>query len=301
MDFNQLKYIVEVVETGSISKAANNLFLSQPNLSNQISNLENEIGKKIFYRNNRGVTLTSYGVEVYHYAKSLVKQYQIVENKLLTKSNHHKIKISSFGSEVINFQFFEVCKNYNNENYEFELTESGLENSIKRVMQRDSDIGIIVYSQFQKKKLLQYLVAEELEIEDLFVGDMKIHISKNNILSKKKSLSSTDLEELFHIKKSYLFEGMFSFNHELEYLGIPDNNKTVLTNGNKTYNDALHNLPSFAVEIDWKCKKKIHSDLARIPFEDKKLDITCAVIKRKNEILKDELIFFIDKLIESYS
>lgn len=301
MDFNQLKYIVEVVETGSISKAANNLFISQPNLSNQIISLENEIGKEIFYRNNRGVTLTSYGVEVYHYAKSLVKQFEIVENKLLTKSNHHKIKISSFGSEVINFQFFEVCKNYNSENYEFELTESGLENSIKKVMQRDSDIGIIVYSQFQKKKLLQYLVAEELEIENLFFGDMKIHISKNNILSKKKSISSIDLEGLFHIKKSYLYDGMFSFNQELEYLGIPDNNKSVFTNGNKTYNDALHNLPSFAVEIDWKCKKKIHSDLARIPFEDKRLDITCAVIKRKNEILKDELIFFIDKLIESYN
>lgn len=301
MDFNQLKYIVEVVETGSISKAANNLFISQPNLSNQIISLEIEIGKEIFYRNNRGVTLTSYGVEVYHYAKSLVKQFEIVENKLLTKSNHHKIKISSFGSEVINFQFFEVCKNYNSENYEFELTESGLENSIKKVMQRDSDIGIIIYSQFQKKKLLQYLVAEELEIENLFVGDMKIHISKNNILSKKKSLSSIDLEGLFHIKKSYLYDGMFSFNQELEYLGIPDNNKAVFTNGNKTYNDALHNLPSFAVEIDWKCKKKIHSDLARIPFEDKRLDITCAVIKRKNEILKDELIFFIDKLIESYN
>ena len=301
MDFNQLKYIVEVVETGSISKAANNLFISQPNLSNQIISLENEIGKEIFYRNNRGVTLTSYGVEVYHYAKSLVKQFEIVENKLLTKSNHHKIKISSFGSEVINFQFFEVCKNYNSENYEFELTESGLENSIKKVMQRDSDIGIIVYSQFQKKKLLQYLVAEELEIENLFFGDMKIHISKNNILSKKKSISSIDLEGLFHIKKSYLYDGMFSFNQELEYLGIPDNNKSVFTNGNKTYNDALHNLPSFAVEIDWKCKKKIHSDLARIPFEDKKLDITCAVIKRKNEILKDELIFFIDTLIESYN
>ncbi len=99
MDFNQLKYIVEIVETGSISKAANNLFISQPNLSNQITNLENEIGKTIFTRNNRGVTLTSYGVEVYHYAKSIVKQFEIIENKILTKSNDNKVRISSFGKE----------------------------------------------------------------------------------------------------------------------------------------------------------------------------------------------------------
>ena len=48
MDFNQLKYLIEIVETGSISKAANNLFISQPNLSQQMSNLEKEIGKSIF-------------------------------------------------------------------------------------------------------------------------------------------------------------------------------------------------------------------------------------------------------------
>lgn len=301
MDFNQLRYIVEIVETGSISKAASNLFISQPNLSNQITNLENEIGKNIFYRNNRGVTLTSYGVEVYHYAKSIVKQFEIIEDKLLTKSNENKIKIASFGSEVINFQFFEVCRRYNNENYEFELCESGVEESIEKVIQRDCDIGIIIYSEFQRKKLLQYLAAEELELQDLFVGQMKVHMSKNHEKSKMTILNKDDLQGLFHVKKTYLFKGMFSLNYEMEYLGIPDTNKTILANGNKTYNDALHNLPSFAIEIDWKCKKKIHSDLARIPYEGKRLDIICAMVKRKNEILKEELLFFINKLIESYS
>lgn len=300
MNFNQLRYIVEIVETGSISKAASNLFISQPNLSNQITNLENEIGKKIFYRNNRGVTLTSYGIEVYHYAKSIVKQFEIIENKLLTKSNENKIKIASFGSEVINFQFFEVCRRYNNENYEFELCESGVEESIEKVIQRDCDIGIIIYSDFQRKKLLQYIAAEELELQDLFVGQMKVHMSKNHKKSKMKTLNRDDLQGLFHVKKTYLFEGMFSLNYEMEYLDIPDTNKTILVNGNKTYNDALHNLPSFAIEIDWKCKKKIHSDLARIPYAGKRLDMTCAMVKRKNEILKEELLFFIDKLIQSY-
>jgi hypothetical protein len=129
---------------------------------------------------------------------------------------------------------------------------------------------------------------------------MKVHMSKNNEKSKMKTLNKDDLQGLFHVKKTYLFEGMFSLNYEMEYLDIPDTNKTILVNGNKTYNDALHNLPSFAIEIDWKCKKKIHSDLARIPYAGKRLDMTCAMVKRKNEILKEELLFFIDKLIQSY-
>ena len=301
MNYNQLKYIVEIVESGSISKAASNLFISQPNLSNQVQELEEEIGKSIFYRNNRGVKLTSYGAEVYHYAKSIVNQFEIVENQLKTKVNENKIKIASFGGEVINYQFFDVCTRYNNENYEFELCEVGVEKSIQKVVQRECDIGIIIFSDFQRKKLMQYVAAEELEIKDLFVGEMKVHMSSNQEESKKDVLTKEDLKEMFHIKKSYLYKGMFALTQELEYLGVPDTYKTILTNSTKTYNDALHHLPSFAFEIDWKCKKAIHSDLARISFEGNRLDMTCAVVKRKNEILKDELEYFIDRLIKSYS
>ena len=300
MDFNQLRFIVEIVETGSISKAANNLFVSQPNLSSQIANLEKEIGKTIFNRTNRGVTLTSYGVEVYHYAKAMVEQYKIVEKKLLTNSNENKIKIASFGSEIINSQFFEVCRRYNKNNYEFEIYECGVEKAIEKVNYRDCDIAIIIYSDFQLKKLTQFLAAEGLELKNLFTGQMKVHISKNSPLSRRKTLSKEDLKGLFHVKKSYLFEGMFGFDYELEYLDIPNNKKTILANGNKTYNDALHKLPSFAMEVDWKCNKELPSDLARIPYCDKKLTITCAMVKRKNEILKEELTFFINKLIEAY-
>ena len=300
MDFNQLRFIVEVVETGSISKAANNLFVSQPNLSSQIAGLEKEIGKTIFNRTNRGVTLTSYGVEVYHYAKAMVEQYKIVEKKLMTNSNENKVKIASFGSEIINSQFFEVCRRYNKNNYEFEINECGVEKAIEKVNYRDCDIAIIIYSDFQARKLTQFLAAEGLELKNLFTGQLKVHISKNWLLSKKKKLNKEDLKGLFHVKKSYLYEGMFGFDYELEYLDVPDNKKTILANGNKTYNDALHKLPSFAIEIDWKCNKELPSDLARIPYSDKTLTITCAMVKRKNEILKEELTFFIDKLIEAY-
>lgn len=300
MDFSQLRFVVEIVETGSISKAANNLFVSQPNLSSQISNLEKEIGKTIFNRTNRGVTLTSYGVEVYHYAKAIVEQYKIVEKKLMTNSNENKVKIASFGSEIINSQFFEVCRRYNKNNYEFEIYECGVEKAIEKVNYRECDIAIIIYSDFQLKKLTQFLAAEGLELKNLFTGQMKIHISESSPLSRKKILSKEDLQGLFHVKKSYLYEGMFGFDYELEYLDIPNNKKTILANGNKTYNDALHKLPSFAIEVDWKCNKELPSDLARIPYCDKNLKITCAMVKRKNEILKEELTFFIDKLIEAY-
>lgn len=301
MEFSQLKYVVEIVEAGSISKAAENLFISQPNLSTQIFNLEKELGKDIFERSNRGVKLTSYGVEVYYQARYLVEQYDLVEDKLLFKKDVNRIKITSFGSEIIDIHFMKMCEKFNRNDHIFEIYELGVEESIDRVLQRDCDIGIIIYSGFQKNMLKQYLKSRKLELEDLFVGDLKVHISSNSPLSSKEYLTYNDLKDLFHVKKSYLFDGVFNLNYELEYLGIPDTNKSVITDSNKTYNDALHSLPSFAMEVDWDCKYKIFSDLKRISFENKELDIICGLVKREKEELKEELQFFKESLIEAYS
>ena len=299
MDYNQLRLVVEVVETGSISKAANNLFISQPNLSSQIASLEKEIGKKLFTRSNRGMTLTAYGVEVYNQAKSVVKQFEIVEKKLLTKSNDNKIKIASFGSEIINEEFFDVCSKYST-NCLFELRDCSVEESIQNVINRDCDIALILYSDLQQKKLTQFLSAEKLELRCLFEGSLRIHVSKNSKLSVKESISKSDIQNLFHVQKSFLFDGMFGFHLELEHLDLPDNEKVLLTNDIKTYHDALHRLPSFGIEVDWKCNKYLPSDFTRIPYEDKKLKIYCGVVKRENELLKEELDYFIDKLIKAY-
>ena len=62
MEFRALKYFLIAAREGSITKAANRLNLTQPNLSRQISSLERDIGKKLFIRSNYKIKLTSEGV-----------------------------------------------------------------------------------------------------------------------------------------------------------------------------------------------------------------------------------------------
>lgn len=300
MDFNTLKYIVEIVETGSISKAAGNLFISQPTISNQINNFEKEIGKEIFIRGNRGIVLTNYGTEVYRQAKALVNQYELVEKKLTSKVNENKIKISAFGSPVINEIFLQVVNKYTKSNYEFELWECGAEEAIERVSNRDSDIGIIIYSHNHLSRLAQYLYHKNLEMQNLFNGWLKIHISKRWNLSRKSNISSKDIENLIHVKKAYLFEGLFNLEMDAKELGLPENSKELKTNSKKMYIDALNTLPSYGMVVDWNCKKELNSELKRIPYNNKDLILTCAVIKRKNENLKDELNTIINDLVVAY-
>ena len=68
MQIQQLEYLMKVVECGSITRAAQQLFLSQPSLTKSISNLESEYHIKIFDRRPKGIQLTPEGKEFLYYA-----------------------------------------------------------------------------------------------------------------------------------------------------------------------------------------------------------------------------------------
>ena len=79
MTVQQLKYIVTVAETGSITEAAKQLFISQPSLSN--AEIEKEIGIAIFLRSHAGITLTKEGMEFLGYARQVIQQMELLEDR----------------------------------------------------------------------------------------------------------------------------------------------------------------------------------------------------------------------------
>jgi len=74
MDMRQLRYFVQIVESGSLAKASRQLFIAQPALSQQMARLEEEVGKPLLVRSSRGVTPTENGNALYHHAKFMLRQ-----------------------------------------------------------------------------------------------------------------------------------------------------------------------------------------------------------------------------------
>jgi LysR family tcuABC transcriptional regulator len=74
MDMRQLRYFVQIVESGSLAKASRQLFIAQPALSQQMARLEDEVGKPLLLRSSRGVTPTENGEALYHHAKFMLRQ-----------------------------------------------------------------------------------------------------------------------------------------------------------------------------------------------------------------------------------
>ena len=84
MTVKQLKYILKVAEVGSITEAAKLLFISQPSLSNSIKETETEAGITIFLRSRSGITLTKDGAEFLGYARQVIQQMELLEDRYVT-------------------------------------------------------------------------------------------------------------------------------------------------------------------------------------------------------------------------
>ena len=94
MTLTQLRYIIAIADTGSMNEAAKKLFVSQPNLSATVREVEEEAGITIFLRNNRGITVTAEGEEFLGYAKQVVEQYHLLENRYLNAEVKQKFSVS---------------------------------------------------------------------------------------------------------------------------------------------------------------------------------------------------------------
>ena len=92
MTLTQLKYAITVAGCRSMNEAAHELFISQPSLSNSIKETETEAGITIFLRSRTGITLTKDGAEFLGYARQVIQQMELLEDRYVTnlpeKVNH---------------------------------------------------------------------------------------------------------------------------------------------------------------------------------------------------------------------
>ena len=100
MTLQQIHYIIVIAETGSMNKAAEQLYIAQPSLTSAVKELEKEIGITIFNRSGKGVSLTADGTEFLVYARQLYQQYET----LYEKYSDGKIK-RKFGVSAQHYSF----------------------------------------------------------------------------------------------------------------------------------------------------------------------------------------------------
>ena len=197
MTLQQLKYVIEVADRGSITEAAKSLFIAQPSLSAAIHELEAETDTKIFKRSSRGVLITPEGAEFLGYARQVVQQAALIEDKYIARSSvRQRFSVSTQHYSFTSSAFVELVRAQGGEAYEFTLREGKTYDTINDVRTLRSEMGVLYLSSFNEAVIRKMLREANLVFSELFSARPHIFVGRNNPLAGRESVTLADLEPL---------------------------------------------------------------------------------------------------------
>ena len=167
MTLQQLHQVITIAESKSMNEAARKLFVSQPNLSSVVRELEEEAGITIFIRSNRGIVMTPEGDEFIGYAKQVVEQYHLLEKRYMNSEMKKKFSVSMQHYSFAVKAFVEMVKSVGMEEYEFAIHETQTNQVIENVRSMKSELGVLFISEFNEAVLLKLFKEYDLEFEEL--------------------------------------------------------------------------------------------------------------------------------------
>ena len=207
-NFNLYKIFCVVAETESFSKASDILCLTEPTISSHITKLENNLGVKLFYRENKGTTLTKVGRELYNSVHNEIKEIEFAENSVIQDSDISKAKITIGCPSHIAISYLAKCitkikKDYPNLKIDV-IGETGYENLIQLLEKHKVDFVIMGIVPETKAEMQ---VKELKEIENILIFKEPLKIINMKELENYKYIlnykESSSTKELLEVLKKY--------------------------------------------------------------------------------------------------
>ncbi|MGI6117725.1 MAG: LysR family transcriptional regulator [Bilifractor sp.] len=216
LTLQQLRYAVAVAEAGSISQAAEKLFISQPSLSAAIQEIEKSVGRMLFKRTPRGMQLTADGAEFLGYARQVLQQMDMLEANY--SSAQHVRKRFSVSTQHYTFAanaFVELVKNADYPTYEFSLLEGRTSEIIENVHNMKSELGILYLSSFNESVIRKVLAENGLTFTSLFTAAPHVFLCRTHPLAGRAEVTIAELDDYPYITYDQGLDNSFYFSEEL--------------------------------------------------------------------------------------
>lgn len=294
MTLQQLKYVLEINKRGSMNEAARFLFISQPSLSNAIKELENELSITIFERTNKGITLTQEGIEFLSYARQVVEQAELLENRYLDAApspQHFSVSTQHYAFAVN--AFVQLVKQHGQLQYELALRETKTHEIIDDVKSMRSEIGILFLNDFNRKVISKLLREGNLVFHRLFIAKPHVFISVNNPLAKQTSVTMEDLEEYPYLSFEQGEYNSFYFSEEI--LSTVSRPKSIKVTDRATLFNLLIGLNGYTISSGVLSKDLNGNDIIPVPLEIVD-DIEIGWIAHKNVSLSHLALAYVEAL-----
>lgn len=246
MTLQQLKYIVTVAETGNITEAAKRLFISQPSLTNAVRELENEMQVTIFNRTNKGVVVTNEGDVFLSYARQILEQVGLLEEKYLNvKERRPRFSVSCQHYSFAVNAFVDVIKAFDANQYDFTLRETQTYEIIEDVSKLRSEIGILYVSSKNEEIIGKLLKQNDLEFQELFIAKPHVFIYSKHPLAERENIALEELEEYPYLSFEQGEYNSFYFSEEI--LSTLDRKKNIKVRDRATLFNLVIGLNGYTV------------------------------------------------------
>jgi DNA-binding transcriptional LysR family regulator len=294
----QLQHLIffeKIAEKSSMNKAAEELYISQPNLSKAIQNLEKELQIKIFERTNKGVKLTEDGYKLYKYTKTIRKQVDMIQGIAL-KEIPNTISVSAYPCPIL-YKVLGEFYNINKEKYiEVTLKEERIQNIIESVANLQSDIGIIEINDVQKKEVRHILESKNLEYHEFANDTWYALVGKSSPFYNKEIIEMSQLIDCTIMRSPDDYFSNLSYLFEVDGVHFTQFEKTMFVNDYLTRLRLLNMTNMVCIETSWDKEPEREFGVRAIPIANCNIQISMGWIKRKKENLSEKVLDFIEIL-----
>ncbi|BBH19540.1 LysR family transcriptional regulator [Paenibacillus baekrokdamisoli] len=299
MTLQQLKYVIEVANRGSINEAAKRLFISQPSLSNAIRDLEEEMQIAIFERSNKGISLSKEGVEFLSYARQVIEQAELLEGRYLNAKpspQHFSVSTQHYAFAVN--AFVSLVQEYGQDEYELALRETKTYEIIEDVKGLRSEIGILYVNEFNGKVINKLLKAANLQFNSLLTAKPHIFVSIKNPLAKQ---SNVTIDQLEHYPYLSFDQGEYnSFHFSEEILSTISHKKSIRVNDRATLFNLLIGLNGYTISTGVLSADLNGNEIIPVPLDCEET-INVGWISHRNTSLSKLGVAYIEALKQALS
>ena len=296
MEIRVLRYFLAIASEGSITNAANYLHVTQPTLSRQIKELEEEVGQKLFIRGSHNMKLTQEGFILRKRAEEIVSMVDKTEAEFRSMESTVAGDIYIGGGETRAISYIadvvrELREEYPDIKYHL---HSGNEADVTERLDRGLiDFGILV----QPADLTKYDCLH-LPAEDIWGVVMR----KDSPLAEKPSITRKDLRELPLILSQQAIAGRKEDNEFINWFGSDFDKLNIVTTFNLMYNAAIMVEAGigYAVGIDGITNTDVNSPLCFRPLEPR-MTAGLDVIWKKYQVFTPAAELFLQRLQERYA
>ncbi|AUW97537.1 LysR family transcriptional regulator [Streptococcus pluranimalium] len=296
MRIQQLQYIIKIVETGSMNEAAKQLYITQPSLSNAVRDLEQEMGITIFIRNPKGITLTKDGVEFLSYARQVIEQTDLLEERYKNPTTQRELfSVSSQHYAFVVNAFVSLLNKTDMTKYELFLRETRTYEIIDDVKNFRSEIGVLFLNSYNRDVLTKMFDDNHLVATNLFSTQPHIFVSKDNPLANKEIIQLEDLVDFPYLSYDQGVHNSFYFSEEI-MAQIP-HPKSIVVSDRATLFNLMIGLDGYTIATGVLNSKLNGDNIVSIPLDvDDQIDIVYLKHEKANLSKMGEK--FIDYLLE---